>query len=224
MEDYSRYDPSFTAEISNKMQVPKHIRMGDSDKEDDFTPNGTYVTGSPRFDMNVPDRIVVVGQEKHLASKAPPRELLLENSILPPDKQTIRVQTPPRTITVDQLSFARPAEASHDPVDSIRHEESEESDAGEYGATAVLETNQPINSRNNDPNASLMSLDSAPLVLTPPQLTEEVYVLRQQVGRLHRRMAAMEREQHYRQQRDALVVSVGVVYFVWKILLWLTRN
>lgn len=62
------------------------------------------------------------------------------------------------------------------------------------------------------------------LTLTASQLTEEVFVLRQQIGRLHRRMAGFEREQQQRQQRDALVVSIGAVYFVWKVILWLTRS
>lgn len=62
------------------------------------------------------------------------------------------------------------------------------------------------------------------LTLTSTQLTEEVFVLRQQIGRLHRRMAVFEREQHQRQQRDALMVSLGAVYLVWKVILWLTRS
>jgi hypothetical protein len=37
-------------------------------------------------------------------------------------------------------------------------------------------------------------------------------------------MAGFEREQHQRQQRDALVVSIGAVYLVWKVILWLTRS
>lgn len=73
---------------------------------------------------------------------------------------------------------------------------------------------------------SNLSATSEPpqLTLTASQLTEEVFVLRQQIGRLHRRMAGFEREQQQRQQRDALVVSIGAVYFVWKVILWLTRS
>ena len=66
--------------------------------------------------------------------------------------------------------------------------------------------------------------DPPQLTLTAPQLTEEVFVLRQQIARLHRRMTGIEREQQQRQQRDALVVSLGTVYLVWKVILWLTRS
>ena len=62
------------------------------------------------------------------------------------------------------------------------------------------------------------------LALTSSQLTEEVLVLRQQIGRLHRRMAGLERELQQNQHRDALVFSMGAVYLVWKVILWLTRS
>ena len=76
-----------------------------------------------------------------------------------------------------------------------------------------------------DKNNSSLSMSEPPqLTLTAPQLTEEVFVLRQQIARLHRRMTGLEREQQQRQQRDALVVSLGAVYLVWKVILWLTRS
>jgi hypothetical protein len=73
-------------------------------------------------------------------------------------------------------------------------------------------------------NSSLSMSEPPQLTLTAPQLTEEVFVLRQQIARLHRRMTGLEREQQQRQQRDALVVSLGAVYLVWKVILWLTRS
>lgn len=73
-------------------------------------------------------------------------------------------------------------------------------------------------------NASLTLTEPAQLTMTSPQLTEEVIVLRQQIGRLHRRMISLEKEQQQRQQRDALMISIGAVYMVWKVILWLTRS
>lgn len=75
-----------------------------------------------------------------------------------------------------------------------------------------------------DKTNSSMTSEPPQLTLTSSQLTEEVFVLRQQIGRLHRRMAGFEREQQQRQQRDALAVSIGAVYLVWKVILWLTRS
>ena len=156
------------------------------------------------------------GQDRHVGMKAPPHELVLENSILansnfPP----IRVQDPPRSITLDTL-----VQNGHDQLsDTSEPEESDEEDEVELNAAKelVLVTE---NKHSND--TSLM--EPPQLTLTAPQLTEEVFVLRQQIGRLHRRMAGLEREQQQRQQRDALVISLGAVYLVWKVILWLTRS
>jgi len=75
-----------------------------------------------------------------------------------------------------------------------------------------------------DTNVTSTLMEPSQLTMTGSQLTEEVLVLRQQIGRLHRRMTGLEREQHQRQQRDALMISIGAVYMVWKVILWLTRS
>lgn len=112
--------------------------------DEDSAPNG-LVTGwdyaNEKFDMKVPERILVVGQDQHLGKsllyitsksykttfppcsietedlsiqqicsfiigmKAPPREIQLDNAVLPTDPGMIRVSTPPRVITLDQHYF-----------------------------------------------------------------------------------------------------------------------
>nr|CAG4638548.1 EOG090X08OG [Cyclestheria hislopi] len=209
-----RYDPHFTAEISAKMQVPKRIRVaGNLDDDAPFT--GSFVSRyggnqEPKFDMKVPERILVVGQDQHVGMRAPPHELVLENSILPMENgHAVRVRTPPRTITVDTLP-------NGSEEDSLNPESMEDQGIKEQ----IVQTKVLL---SDSPNDSLIS-EPPRLSMTPSQLTEEVVVLRQHISRLHRRMAGLEREQHQRQQRDALVVSIGVVYLVWKVILWLTRT
>lgn len=58
------YDTNFTEEISNKMQVPKSIRVnGDVS---DFRPTTFYADDNSRygdnFDMRVPEKIVLMGK------------------------------------------------------------------------------------------------------------------------------------------------------------------
>nr|CAG4648727.1 EOG090X08OG [Polyphemus pediculus] len=144
--------------------------------------------------------------------KAPPQELVLENSILTMDFSSVRVKTPPRSITVDALS------------NNGYEEFSEPEDSGEEASQSKSEVNEIVLSPDNKSSTSLAVLEPTQLTMTTPQLTEEVLVLRQQIGRLHRRMAGMEREQQQRQQRDALMISIGAVYLVWKTILWLTRS
>ncbi|XP_026677060.1 transport and Golgi organization protein 11 isoform X2 [Diaphorina citri] len=100
------YDPNFTQEINSKMRVPKRIKV-DGSNEDDIAAaynqwNGNSAGLNEKVDMQVPDRIVLIGQEQTYGTTAPPREILIENQVLPQDPGYIRVQTPPRVITLDQ--------------------------------------------------------------------------------------------------------------------------
>lgn len=108
----------------------------------------------------------------------------------------------------------------HDQLeDTTEPEDSDEDEQIELNATKEL----VLVSENRSSNDSSM-VEPPQLTMTAPQLTEEVFVMRQQIGRLHRRMAVLEREQQQRQQRDALAISLGAVYLVWKVILWLTRS
>lgn len=60
------YDPNFTLDINQKMTVPKSIRVsGDYSDDDSSSINGNnnwnQAIPADKFDMNVPDRILVVG-------------------------------------------------------------------------------------------------------------------------------------------------------------------
>lgn len=103
---------AFTHDISEQMRVPKRIRAtGGSyfDDEPELLSNGNGEINSwnyhNKIEMNVPDRIVVLGQDQHLGTKSAPREIMLENSILPKDPGFVRVSTPPRVITLSEHHF-----------------------------------------------------------------------------------------------------------------------
>lgn len=57
------YDPNFTLDINQRMRVPKNIRIsGDFTDDDVMGTNGTnWPMNNDKYDMNVPDRILVVG-------------------------------------------------------------------------------------------------------------------------------------------------------------------
>jgi len=214
-----RFDPSFSAEIGTLMQVPKCIRVsgdnnGDSHIHSMYPPSRSGQHSEYKYDtdirheMKVPDRILVAGQDQHIGARAPPHELVLENSVLPMGNTgpTFRAQTPPQTITLDALNGA-----------TLEEDASDDDLVVESGKLPVakLRKSESQNSTFAEPPQ---------LALTSSQLTEEVMVLRQQIGRLHRRMAGLERELQQNQHRDALVFSMGAVYLVWKVILWLTRS
>lgn len=129
-------------------------------------------------------------------------------------------QTPtPRTLTIDSVSNGTDDEIS-EMDDSLREESCRSLVQSDHNKVTTHNNNNSISESRN--NSSLS--DPPPLALTASQVTEEMFVLRQQIGRLHRRMISLEREQQQRQQRDALLVSAGAVYLVWKVILWLTRS
>lgn len=103
------YDPNFTLDVNKRMRVPKSIRVnGDYTDEDISTMNGSawnQANSNEKLEMHVPDRILVVGQEQHIGTKAPPREITLENAVMPSEPGIIRVQTPPRILTLDDHYF-----------------------------------------------------------------------------------------------------------------------
>lgn len=59
------FDPNYTLDINKRMRVPKSIRVS-GDFTDEDVPNGTNGNAwnrmSEKFEMHVPDRILVVGK------------------------------------------------------------------------------------------------------------------------------------------------------------------
>ncbi|XP_033207727.1 transport and Golgi organization protein 11 [Belonocnema kinseyi] len=210
------FEPNFTLDMNKRMRVPKSIRVsGDFSDEDINGTNGhkwNQMLANEKFEMHVPDRILVVGQEQHIGTKAPPREITLENAVLPTvEPGLVRVQTPPRVLTLDDHYF--PAADDDDPVnESINM------------VTATPKANGQYNNENQivrhvrEQTPFNTTLD---VTLTP---SEEVQHLRRQVGKLHRRIIAVESQIMQRQQRDKIVYAITLTYFFLKALSWLTRN
>lgn len=136
-EDDALYqNAAFTHDISEQMRVPKRIRAtGGSyfDDEPELLSNGNGEINSwnyhNKIEMNVPDRIVVLGQDQHLGTKSAPREIMLENSILPKDPGFVRVSTPPRVITLSEHHFPSASEEPQDDEDqALRRTDGDDDD------------------------------------------------------------------------------------------------
>jgi len=227
-------DPNFTAEISNKMRVPRKIRVGDSSENDD--PNNGW--GQSQWsrsslgytaekyapsEMRVPDRIMVSGQDQHYGSKALPRELQLElqsNQMpIPPDPETIRIITPPRQIT---LLNSRPESNM-----STDGEETGDDD------TLIVENNKARFGNNESHNNGAVvpyqernSFSRRNKIETAMNgdVNEEIMHLREQLSRMNRRMLALEGDSGDRKEREKYVAMVGVLYLTFKVVSWLFRS
>ncbi|XP_012251185.2 transport and Golgi organization protein 11 [Athalia rosae] len=216
----SFYDSNFTLDINNRMRVPKSIRV--SEDFTDETVSGTNGSSwhqklaDEKFEMNVPDRILVAGQGQHVATKAPPREIILENSIMPPEPGMVRVQTPPRVLTLDDHFF--PAVDEEDLTEFADQRVDPRSTVPRSHVRYDAQSQSQIVRHAREETPSFNALD----VSLPP--SEEIQHLRRQVARLTRRILAVEVEAQQRQQRDKILYAAAVACFFLKTFFWLTRN
>ncbi len=140
-------DARYTAEISNRMQVPDRIMVaGDSQKfaspsRINETPSGDgdgryndlgMRQRDPRLDMMVPDRIMVAGGNAHIESKGTPRELQLDAAIIPPTMDEVRVSTPPRSIKLGEHAFPSATDDETSVASSNRYYKQTRGQANQY--------------------------------------------------------------------------------------------
>ncbi|XP_063979863.1 transport and Golgi organization protein 11 isoform X2 [Diachasmimorpha longicaudata] len=212
------YDPNFTMDINRKMRVPKSIRVSGDYSDDDTSTNGSGTWNPPvqneKFDMHVPDRILVVGQDQHVGMKAPPIEMALEKSVTQPITHgMVRVQTPPRVLTLGDHFFPT---ADDDDLENFGST-SEQNNAFSTPPTYVNQT-QIARRAAREQTPIYSSLD----VSLPP--SEEIQHLRRQVGKLNRRVMAVELEMAQRQQREKILYAITIAYLFLKAFNWISRN
>ncbi|XP_043591297.1 transport and Golgi organization protein 11 isoform X2 [Bombus pyrosoma] len=207
------YDPNFTLDINKRMRVPKSIRVsGDYTEEEIADTNGSswnQIVAGDKFEMHVPDRILVVGQEQHVGTRAPPREITLENAVLPPEAGMVRVQTPPRILTLDDHYFPAVDEEEPNSYPTETKDSLSSKSHGQYSTETQIV-------REQTPSYSALN------VSLPP--SEEIQHLRRQVGKLNRRVMAIELEMLQRQQREKILYALTLTYLILKAFSWLTRN
>ncbi|XP_063545705.1 transport and Golgi organization protein 11 [Cydia strobilella] len=218
-------DEAYARLISHKMTVPQRIKAT-GDIMDDETQNGLgtgWDYANEKFDMKVPERILVVGQDQHIGTKAPPREIQLDNAVLPTDPGMIRVNTPPRVITLDQHYFP----SADDFQESMPN--SPPRNVRMYRSQADGALSQPHVDHFND-----STMTESRLVLrdpTPPMgageglsTAEEMVHLRRQIVKLNRRVMSIEAEQLQRQQKEKIAYAIGIAYLLFKVIAWLNRS
>lgn len=243
-------DMHFSQDMSGKMRVPKRIRAtGEYSDEDLLLSNQNGIMNSwnyqDKISMNVPDRIVVLGQDQHLGTRSAPREIVLENSILPKDPGFVRVQTPPRVITlsehvfpsiddftekthgeINNLNIIRAAQNGHatvgfDPNSAYNNmnDTSSVEDESERRQT----TSSSRKSLNHYNDSTIAHRDGTPPLgdLSPP---EEIMYLRRQLAKLNRRVLSIEIDNVQRQQREKIIYCLGLAYFLLKTIFWLNKN
>ncbi|RZB40197.1 Miff domain containing protein [Asbolus verrucosus] len=188
------------------MKVPDKISFNT-----DMNGVNQSVWGRDNINMQVPERILVVGQHQHVGTRAPPREIVFDNSLLPTDPYPgdVRVATPPRTLTLDKYPFPGLEELEEPELEQIpvvRPKKKQTFDDSELNVT-IRESTPPVG-RSGDR-------------LTP---AEEVLHLRRQMAKLNRRVMALELENLNRLQKEKFLVGFGVAYLLLKVIVWMNRE
>ncbi|NP_001155953.1 transport and golgi organization [Acyrthosiphon pisum] len=216
MDDHHVYDTNFTEEINNKMQVPKSIRVnGDVSN---FRSTNYYSDDNSRFgdnfDMRVPEKIILIGNNQHQGSSSKPREFAIDDLIIPqpPAEEFIRVQTPPQKITMSRHYFP-----------SVLDDFEQKSTSVEQNEESIPNNTEPvINAVQINPNMSFFNAS----ISEPMTISEELAHLRQQMGRVSRRVIELEHTASlpFYVREKKLIVTLVCSYVVFKFASWLTRR
>jgi len=209
----------YTQDISTRMRVPDKLMAHGADdsaqeRKHSMMNGHSEDEGHNRaFGMQVPDRILLAGSESHMGSKASgPRELFLEKSVFPPTPEHVRVQTPPRSIKLDEVPFPSAAEGptpSEEQQQYTKRNVEANPSKGSSERGASFENPADVSIRNDGGG------DLSPF--------EEVQMMRRQIAKLNHRLMAVELENQQQQQRETVLTVMVSGYFVVKVLLWLNR-
>jgi len=205
------YDTTaYTADISTKMRIPEHINAhGSHSNGDPFSGKDYGRQNRALYEMQVPDRIMLAGSDDHVFPKSHPRELQLEKNVMPPTPEHVRVQTPPRSIKLGEVSY--------DSAPSTpQHRDKLANGMGGAGGRARIERGASV-----DMDTSLRAGDSLESGLS---VYDEVQMMRRQLAKLNHRLMAVELENQQQQQREMVLTVVVSAYFVVKALLWLNKS
>lgn len=252
-------DAKYAHEINDKMRVPKRIKAtGEFSDEDLLLSNQNGLMNSwnyhEKISMNVPERILAVGNNQYMETRSAPREMQLENSILPknPIMEHVRVQTPPRTITLTDHYFPSASEDNspnrmYGNANDLDEDDDDDNrpppyvranvtqavvgflgnDANSVESDSQLTTGGASKRSqhllyNNNDNSIISQRDGTPIGDLTPH--EEILYLRRQLAKLNRRVLNIEINNEQRLQREKIVYCLGLAYFVMKAILWLNRN
>lgn len=226
------YDAQFTEEISNKMRVPERLYPVQSSNADPSFNLNRFDSDEPAFAphdpriandyMRVPERILVAGNERHVAGPKQIVEAKLESAFmgedpLPRVSATAAMMTPPRTITLQDHHYPTvdPDEdesyliASNNRVKQVNFD------------LSTLRSSDPLFS----PSDALSVSYGGELSVTPSSSGDSnVIAMRKIMRQLSRRVAALERDNQSRQLREFLTYTIGLAYIAIKGFVWLTNR
>uniref|UniRef100_A0A8C2VFW3 Mitochondrial fission factor n=2 Tax=Chinchilla lanigera TaxID=34839 RepID=A0A8C2VFW3_CHILA len=218
MAEISRiqYEMEYTEGISQRMRVPEKLKVAppNADLEQGFqegVPNASVI-------MQVPERIVVAGNNEDVSFSRPADLDLIQSTPLKP----LALKTPPRVLTLserplDFLDLERPSPTpQNDEIRAVGRLKRERS----MSENAVRQNGQLV---RNDSMYGLSNVDAAIEGAADDMTAVDAASLRRQIIKLNRRLQLLEEENKERAKREMVMYSITVAFWLLNSWLWFRR-
>ncbi|XP_033620556.1 mitochondrial fission factor isoform X19 [Fukomys damarensis] len=219
MAEISRiqYEMEYTEGISQRMRVPEKLKVAppNADLEQGFqegVPTASVI-------MQVPERIVVAGNNEDISFSRPADLDLIQSTPLKP----LALKTPPRVLTLserplDFLDLERPpATPQNDEqiraVGRLKRERS-------MSENAVRQNGQLV---RNDSMYGISNIDPTMEGVADDMNVVDAASLRRQIIKLNRRLQLLEEENKERAKREMVMYSITVAFWLLNSWLWFRR-
>ncbi|XP_045709774.1 mitochondrial fission factor isoform X6 [Phyllostomus hastatus] len=238
MAEISRiqYEMEYTEGISQRMRVPEKLKVAppNADLEQEFqggVPNASVI-------MQVPERIVVAGNNEDIPFSRPGDLDLIQSTSLKP----LALKTPPRVLTLSErpLDFLDLERRSPTPqndevraVGRLKRERSMSENAVRQNGQLVRTDSIPVlrggsaaataNPHHDNVRYGISNLDAAVEGTADDMTVVDAVSLRRQIIKLNRRLQLLEEENKERAKREMVMYSITVAFWLLNSWLWFRR-
>ncbi|XP_030829982.1 transport and Golgi organization protein 11 [Strongylocentrotus purpuratus] len=203
-----QYSTDFSTDVNRKMQIPSRLSMEPEEPfmvdppspTHNFNLNSESFEGSPAHAMNVPERILIAGSDQHVGARQAPRNLDLDDMPAFQPSNNVGLTTPPRTMTLDEISFPT---------------------VGDKSAMKAKAAAQVVR-QSSDPNSSVLLADNTALVEGVQDSDWDK--LQRKMHLLSSRVSSLEEAGRKQEQRETIIMGVGIVYLLFRGLRFLFRS
>ncbi|XP_060130517.1 mitochondrial fission factor isoform X5 [Zootoca vivipara] len=213
-----QYEMEYTEGINQRMRVPEKLKVAPPNA--DLEHSG-HEGGLPNASvtMQVPERIVVAGNNEDIPLSRPPDLDLLQSTPF----KSLSLKTPPRVISLSErpLDFL---DLERAPTQTPQNEE--------VRSVGRLKRERSMSENANRQNGQLMRNESiytlSNMDTTFEGTPEDVSVvdavsLRRQIIKLNRRLQLLEEENKERAKREMIMYSITVAFWLLNSWLWFRR-
>ncbi|XP_012301594.2 mitochondrial fission factor isoform X14 [Aotus nancymaae] len=218
MAEISRiqYEMEYTEGISQRMRVPEKLKVAppNADLEQGFQEG----VPNPSVIMQVPERIVVAGNNEDVSFSRPADLDLIQSTPFKP----LALKTPPRVLTLserplDFLDLERPATTpQNEEIRAVGRLKRERS----MSENAVRQNGQLV---RNDSLYGISNIDSTIEGTSDDLTVVDAASLRRQIIKLNRRLQLLEEENKERAKREMVMYSITVAFWLLNSWLWFRR-